>query len=174
VEGVKYASTVVNAVRASNVEGVKHASTVVDAVGASNVEGDQYAITVVYAVSARNAKGVKNEANGTEAQTSHQGLVGYILKTHVKRKERQDILYAFKKCYSSMYCSIPGSFVGRSCTHSRTWFPDKLCSNSTPEYIIVKDSLHEWRLRVQCCRRSQQNRAANTLTTEPVVLHPIP
>jgi len=26
---------------------------------------------------------------------------------------------------------------------------------------------------VQCCRRSQQNRAANTLTTEPVVLHPI-
>jgi len=38
VEGVKYASTVVNAVGARNVEGVKYASTVVDAVGARTVK----------------------------------------------------------------------------------------------------------------------------------------
>jgi len=100
VEGVKYASTVVNAVSARNVEGVKYAITVVDAICARNVEEHQYAITVVNAVGARNAKGVKNEANGTEAQTSHQGLVGYILKTHAKRKKRLSLsrhILCFKK-----------------------------------------------------------------------------
>jgi len=68
VEGRQYASTVVNAVRARNVEGHQYAITAVDAVSARNVEVHQYAIMVVNAVVARNAKGVKNEANGTEAE----------------------------------------------------------------------------------------------------------
>jgi len=63
-----YAITVVNAISARNVEVHQYAITVVDAVSARNVEVHQYAITVVDAVVARNAKGVKNEANGTEAQ----------------------------------------------------------------------------------------------------------
>ena len=71
VEGHIYASTVVNAICALNVEGHQYACTVVNAVSARNVEGVNYAITVVYAVGARNAKGVKNEANGTEAQSSN-------------------------------------------------------------------------------------------------------
>jgi len=48
-----------------------YASTIVDAIFARNVEGHIYASTVVNAISARNAKGVKNEANGTEAQSSN-------------------------------------------------------------------------------------------------------
>ena len=66
-----YASTIVDAIFARNVEGHIYASTVVNAVSAGSVEGHQYASTVVYAVGARNAKGVKNEANGTEAQSSN-------------------------------------------------------------------------------------------------------
>jgi len=71
VEGHQYAITVVNAISARNVEGHQYAITVVNAVSARNVEVHQYAITVADAVGARNAKGVKNEANGTEAQSSN-------------------------------------------------------------------------------------------------------